>query len=463
MAISFGGLATGMDTSALINALMNAERAPVVRMEANKTWLNSRLSAFQEFDGKLNSFLNNIKSLDDRELYYKQHTTSGSEDFFTTTASNEALENTSYQVEVISLAQVQKSYSNSVDGINNDTGFSSKNEKILGTGSFIITVEGVEQVIEITSENNSLEGLMSAINDADIGVNASIINDGTDSPYRMTFTGETVGSSFTFNTAGLSGGTESFQNIEISSPATQAHIIVDGLDIYSDSNTVNEAIPGVTLNLLKAETGTETQITINRDTEAVTKNIQDFISGYNGVISFVTSQSTMGDTNGGVLSGDSGLSTIKRFLQDKLTTLTDNTGNFKALSQLGLETQKDGTITLNNDTLTDAIENDLDSLVSLLAGDGDEFGGIAETFNDYLENLTSSSSGLLAGRKESITANISRIDNRIEQTELRLAKREKMLNAQFTAMEQMVSLMNAQSDFLTQQMSAISDLWNYKK
>ncbi len=463
MAISFGGLATGMDTAGLVDALMNAERAPLARIEADKVWLNSRLASYTAFDTKLNTFLDNIKDLGDREQYYKQQVTSSSDDFFTATASNDALANTNYQIEVESLAQVQKSYSNTADGVNDDIGFSSKSDQILGTGNFIITVDGEDKTIELTSENNTLEGLMNAINDADIGVTSSIINDGTDAPYRMTFTGQNVGSTFTIDATGLTGGTESFNNFTVSQPGTQAHIIVDGLDIYSDTNTISEAIPGVTLDLLQAETGTETQIKIDQDTSAITKNIQDFISGYNEVVSFVTAQSTMGDTTGGILSGDSGLSSIKRYLQDTLTTLTDNEGSFRALSQLGLETQKDGTITLNTDTLNDAIDSDLDSLVSLLAGDGDEFEGIATTFDNYLDGLTNNTTGLLAGREESITSNLRRLDGRIEQMELRLFKREETIRSKFNAMEQMVSLMNAQSDFLTQQMSAISDMWNYNK
>ncbi len=464
MTISFGGLATGLDTTALIGALMSAERAPLSRMEADKVWLNNRLAAFTEFDGKLNGFLENIKNIGDRDQYFKRQITSSSEDFFTATASNEALNNTSYQVKVESLAQVQKSYSNAVDGVGNDIGFSSKTAQVLGTGAFVVNIDGEDHTIDITAENNTLEGLMQAINDADIGVSASIINDGTDSPYRLTLTGQTVGSAFTTNSSGLVGGTESFQDFTQSQAATQAHIIVDGLDIYSDSNTVSEAIPGVTLDLLKAESGTDTIISVSQDESAVKANIQAFITGYNEVVGFITGQSTMGETEGGILAGDSGLNSIKRHLQVTLTTLTNNSGSFKALSELGLETQKDGSITLNTETLDAAIENDLDSLVSLLTGeeeDGD--GGLSSVFNSYLESLTSSTQGLLAGRKASITSNISRIDNRMEMAEIRLAKREETLKAQFMAMEQMVSLMNAESDFLTQQMSAISNIWNYGK
>lgn len=463
MSISFGGLATGLDTNSLVSALMTAERAPIGRMEADKIWLNNRLSAFTQFDEKLNGFLENIKNLGDQEQYYKRQISSSSDEFFTASVSNDALDNTNYQISVESLAQVQKNYSNAVDGSGDDIGFSSKSDNILGTGAFVINIDGEDHTIDITAENNTLEGLMAAINDADFGVSASIINDGTDSPYRLTFTGQAVGVAFTIDSSGLVGGTESFAAFEESQAPTQAHIIVDGLDIYSKSNTIAEAIPGVTLDLLKAESGTETSISIDQNVSAVKSNIQAFITGYNEVIGFVTGQSTLGETDSGVLAGDSGLNAIKRHLQDMLTTLTSNSGSFKALSELGLETQKDGSLTLNTETLDAAIDTDLDSLVSLLAGEKDGDGGLAKDFNDYLESLTNSTTGLLAGRTTSITSNISRIDSRIEMSEMRLEKREETIRSQFLAMEQMVSLMNAQSDFLTQQMSAISNIWNYQK
>jgi len=461
MAISFGGLASGMDTASLVKSLMAIERAPLSRMQVDKTWMNKRLDAFKVFDKNLSSFLEKITNLGDKEQYYKRELTSTSEDFFTATASNEAMANTGYQISVESLAQVQKSYSNAVDGNNNDIGFSSKTDLILGTGSFVISVDGTDHTIDLTSTNNSLEGLMTAINDADIGVTAAIVNDGTNSPYRLTLTGQSVGTPFTV-TNNLVAGTESFNNFTTSQPSSQAHIIVDGLDIYSDSNTLSEAIPGVTLDLLMAETGTHTQITISEDTSAVKQNIKNFIAGYNDVISFVTSQSTMGDTEGGILGGDSGLNAIKRHLQNMLTTLTDNSGSFKALSQLGLETQKDGTITLNEETLNNAIDTDLDSVVTLFSGKDENTDGLAKTFEDYLKSLTSSTDGLLAGRSKSINSNIHRLDEQMKQTEIRLEKREKTLNNQFNAMEQLVSVMNAQSDYLNQQMSMLSNLWNRK-
>ncbi len=460
MAISFSGLATGMDTNALIDSLMGIERAPLARLEVDKSWQSNRLAAFKELDTKLNSFLGSVKTLSDREQYFKQKVSTSSTTFFTATASNDAIPNTNYQVEVQSLAQLQKSYSNAVDGLGNDIGFSSKSDAILGTGDVVVTVGTTDHTITLDSENNSLEGLMTAINDADIGVTAAIVNDGTTNPYRLTLTAQDVESTFSVNTTGLTGGSESFQDFEISQAATQAHIQVDGLDIYSNSNTIADAIPGVTLDLAKAELGTKTQVNVNADSSAVSANINAFVTGYNSVMSFITGQSTMGDTEGGILGGDSGLNSIKRHLQDMLTNFVDNNGSFKTLSQLGLETQKNGTIIVDSTVLNEAIDNDLDGLVSLLGGEEDGNGGVAKQFEDYLSGMTNSNSGMLAGREESINANIEKMESRITQMELRLVKREETMKKQFLAMEQLVSVMNAQSSFLTQQMSSISNLWN---
>ena len=167
MAIQFGGLATGMDTNAIIDQLMNIERLPIARLETDKTWMNNRLSAFTELDSKLNSFLTSIKDLGDADTLQKRSVNLSSQDYFTASVNSEALVGTSYQIEVQSLAQVQKSVS--------QTGFSSKESSSFDTGSISITVDGTSHSIDITSENNSLEGIMQAINDADIGVKAGII------------------------------------------------------------------------------------------------------------------------------------------------------------------------------------------------------------------------------------------------------------------------------------------------
>ncbi len=453
MAISFGGLATGLDTNGIIDAIMGVERQPLARMETDKTWLNNRLSAFSELDTKLTGFQDAISDLGNPDVLKKRSLTLSSNDFFTATASSEALAGTRYQVEVVSIAQVQKSVS--------DTGFTDKAANSFGTGTLSLTVGTTTSSIEITAENNSLQGIMQAINDADIGVSAAIINDGTDSPYRLMLTGENVGTSFSLDSTGLTGGTESLGSFTDTQAATQAHVRIDGVDIYSENNTISEAIPGVTLDLVDVSAGETVNVGVTLDKSSIQASVEKFVKGYNEVISFITGQSTMGDTAPGVLAGDAGINSIKRHLQNMLTEPYANSGIFTTLSELGLETQKDGTLVVNDEKLAGAIDNNLDSVVSLLAGD-DGKSGLAKNFQDYLDAMTDSTDGMLAGRRKAINNNIKQIDDQIERTEARLAKREETLRAQYNAMEQLVSQWSSTGDYLMQQLNSISNLYNKK-
>ena len=461
MAIQFSGLASGMDTGSIITQLMNLERIPITRLEGDKTWMNNRLSAFTELDTKLKSFLDSIDTLGDEDTLQQRSVKLSGEEHLSASVSSEALAGTSYAVEVVSLAQAQKSVTAG--------GFAAKDSSTFGTGTLNVTVDGSSHAIEITSENNSLEGIMQAINDADIGISTGIINVGGDSttPYRLLLSGDGVGKSFSIDATGLTGGTDTLGAIEdetgtINPPVThaaQAHIRVDSIDIYSDSNTVKEAIPGVTLDLLKAETDTTTQLSVDLDKSAIKEKIESFAKGYNEVISFITGQSVINGEGGGLLSGDSGVNSIKRHLQSMLTSPFENSGTLTTMSQLGFETQKDGTLVVNDETLSKAVEENLDSVVSLLSGEGDKK-GLAEQFSDYLESMTSSTTDMLSGRKQSINSNVKRIDSRIEIMEMRLEQRQKTLESQFSAMETLVSGMNAQSSFLTQQMANIASITN---
>lgn len=462
MAIQFGGLATGMDTNAIIEQLMNLERLPIARLETDKTWMNNRLSAFTELDSKLNSFLDSIKDLGNADTLQKRTSQLSTEEYLTASVSSEAMVGTSYQIEVQSLAQVQKSVS--------QTGVSSKESSSFDTGTLSITVDGTVHSIEITSENNSLEGIMQAINDADIGVKAGIINDGSTDPYRLVLTGQNVATDFSLDDSGLNSGTgtDTLGIFEgpggtINPPtqdASRAHLIIDGIEIYSDSNTLTEAIPGVTLDLVQAEIGKTTNLNISLDKGAIKSTIEDFAKGYNEVVSFITGQSVIDGEGGGVLSGDSGINSIKRHLQNMLTTPISNSGVFSSLSQLGFETQKDGTLIVNDEILSAAVDENLESVISILSGENGK-DGLAKQFQDYLESMTSATTGMLQGRRTSITSNVERIDKHIETMEMRLEQREKTMRAQFTAMELLVSGLNAQSSFLTQQMDAISNIMNY--
>jgi len=449
MTIQFGGLASGMETSTIIEQLMEIERTPITRLETDKTWLNDRLTAFTELDTRLKSFADKIKDLNYSSTLLQRSVKQSSEEYLSASVNTKATTGASYQVEVVSLAQVQKSVS--------ATGYADKTSSLFGTGTMKVTVGDKTTNINITAANNSLEGVMKAINDADLGVSAAIINTGVEGePFSLVLTGENVSKKFSLDASALSGGAALALDPPVQE-ATQAVIKVDTIEIFSDSNTITEAIPGVTLDLLKGEVGKTTTLNINIDKAGIKSTIEAFAEGYNEVISFITSQSVINGKGGGVLGGDASINAIKRRLQNMMTDSSANSGVFSSLSQLGFETQKDGTLKVDGTELSAAIDKNLDSVVSLMAGEEGVAGAVTQ-FKDYLYGMTNSSTGMLKGKKDSISTNLTKINDKITSVEARLEQRQKTMEAQFSAMETLVSGLNSQSSYLTQQMDILSNM-----
>jgi len=459
MAINFTGLVSGLDTTALVEGIMAADRKPIERLQNDRAYQSTRLEAYGVFDQTLSDLLTEINTLNDTSNLAAKKSSLTGETLVSATTDSDAFEG-SYQIKSFSLAQVEKDVS---------AGYADKVAAEFGTGTLGITIGTPSPTVHnitIDATNNSLEGIMTAINDADIGVKAAIINDGTSSPYRLVISGNTSGApeevGFSVDTTGLSGGTYANPTFTETQKASQAHLQVDGIDLYSNSNAFDNAIPGVNLTAENADAGIGTAtLSVSKDQDSVTANIQSFVTKYNNVMTFVTSQSAFDGKPAGLLAGDAGINSVKRRLQNILTTRMSTSGSFKSLSELGLETQKDGTLLLDSTKLTAALNKDTAGVSELLAGNGTTT-GIANEFKGFLTGMTDTFNGFLAGRKTSINSNVERMDQRILQMQTRLDKREQTLLAKFSAMEELVSGLNAQGDYLTQQIDMMKNLWSQK-
>lgn len=438
--ITFGGLATGMDTDTIVTSLMEIERQPLDRLEQDREYIQSRLAAFTSFEEKLEGLLEKFENLDSASEIDSYQASAASEDYFSATCSSSASTG-NYQIEVQSLALQQKDAS--------DASYASRSEANFTSGT--LTVNGTDIVLD----NDSLDTLVDKINaantgEAATGVSASIINDGNG--YRMILTGDDAATTFTTSVSGIvtaNGYAEpTFTNTQAASLAT---VVIDGVTVTSTSNTFEEAIPGVTLTLADTHAiGESTSLTVSVDQEGVKEKIQDMVTAYNGIMSFIDDQQ---DADWG---HDAGFRSVKRRLQSLLVTSVEGSGNIGNLAQLGLETQRDGTLTLDTTTLEENIANDLVSVEKLLAGE-DGVQGIASQFADYLEEITDIEYGLLASREESTEQQTRRLDQNIANMEARLEKREEILRSQFNALEELVSSLNSTSSFLTSQLASLDN------
>jgi len=448
--ISFGGLATGMDSTSIIDALLAIERQPIDRLNAQKTAQSAKLDAVKKFDSALDALMTKVATLSSATTLRSQAVTASSSDYLSAAASSSAATG-DYEVKVGRLAQVEKAVY---------AGVADKDTTTFGTGTLVLDNDALASPVNITIDdtNNTLQGIRDAINagSAEHGVAASIVNDGSGTPYRLVLTGKAVGNAnISLDATGLTGGTGVFpaKDAAVSRAAQTALIQVDGISITSNTNTLTEAIPGLTMNLTHADpvfnpsvpnwsavAGTNLQVAA--DNAAVQTKVEDFVAAFNAVVS------AAGDAN---LSGDGGIRAVLSSLRGKLTDSTAGTGLF----QLGIASQKNGTLLLNSAKLSAAIADNLAGVESLLAGSSTSE-GIADRLKTSLSSFTNAVSGLLAGRQSSYDSSIRRIDAEIARTETRLASKEEQLTAQFAALESLVSSLNSQGSYLTQQMNLMS-------
>nr|WP_315252243.1 flagellar filament capping protein FliD [uncultured Duganella sp.] len=244
--------------------------------------------------------------------------------------------------------------------------------------------------IVIDSSNNSLTGIMEAINKGNFGVTASIVSDGSTgtgaTPNRLILTSTATGQSSTMKiTLSGSGGNPpdaaladllsydpgGVQNLSQKAAASDTKATVNGIDVTSSSTTISGAITGVTINALKVGTST---LAVSKDTSGLTSAVNGFVKAYNELN---TQISTLGGYNtetktGGPLLGDSTLRTLQASIRNQLSSsITGLQGSsLTNLSQIGVTFQKDGTLTLDGSKLQKAIDNNYADIASLFAAVG---------------------------------------------------------------------------------------------
>lgn len=459
--ITFSGLATGMDSASIISQLMAVERQPENLLKAQQQKNTSKVSEFQKIENALSSLQTVVKGFNTPSTFSALKSTVANSSVLTATASGTATPGT-HTVQVVSLAQNQRQVS---------TGVASNTSLIFSTGSFTVNDgSGTTTTVNIAEGQNSLQGLVTAINASGANVSASIINDGSGTPYRLVVTGNDT-KNYTLDFSGLTtppaGGTGALvptMDALAYQAGAPAQLVVDGVTMTKTSNTVTDAIQGVTLNLLTA--GSTTNVAVSTDSDSITKKINDFVSAYNTVVKLLNSESTYdADTKkAGALSGDTTVRTIQSQLQSLLTTTVPGTsGTFNTLAALGINSDgKTGTLSVDSTKLSDALSKHYNDVVDYFAHNGDSVAtlptsqyGIAQQFNLVIDTMVHpytadgmSSNGSIEIVKNQLNKTNADIDQQISIMEDRITKMQDNLKAQFDAMELTVSNLQSQGNML---------------
>ncbi|AMR66923.1 flagellar filament capping protein FliD [Aquipseudomonas alcaligenes] len=328
------------------------------------------------------------------------------------------------------------------------------------------TLEDVRDLINI---NGNPQGISAAIESDSSGARLVLSSsNGSSLTSTVTSSGGSVGSNALTALAPASdavatatGPNSSTGAAGIITQAKSAVLFVDGLKVVSDSNSVTTAVEGVTLSLVSAQSATDIaagktiDITVGTDKATVKGNLQKFVDAYNSMMTTVgqlTAVVPVGEDDApvtGALVGDVTARGLVAGLRAELVKMSSD-GSIKALAQLGITTQKDGTLKIDDTVLSSALDNNFDQVAEYLAGDKGLMGRLESNVNDYLKT-----NGVLDQRTKALQSTLTNIDDQREALDLRIEKLQERLVAQYTAMDQLVASLKKTSESLTNQLASL--------
>ena len=278
------------------------------------------------------------------------------------------------------------------------------------------------------------------------GLTAALINDGsTDTPWHLTLTADTEGEN---NRIFLNGiNMTEMQGAEEAS--LNASFSVDGYEYQRQTNEgLEDVIQGVTLNFEK--TG-EAQLTISSDSNDIKENITQLIDAYNELVAEIDTKTQYDEDEetDGILSDIYAIKSLGSDLLSFMTKAIDTGGDITSLLDLGMELNKDGSITIDQTELDAAFSSSPEDMASLFIGDSDKgITGLGDILNDKLTEMTRST-GLVNGEKTATEEKIDRLTTSIEAATERLDKRYEVMAEQFVRLDAYMGTMNSQSEYLT--------------
>ncbi|MFT7485917.1 MAG: flagellar hook-associated protein 2 [Candidatus Paceibacteria bacterium] len=496
--ISFGGLGSGLDTGAIIQALVNVERVPINLLGQQKQTQQAKFDLIGTFKGLVDSLKTAAGELRSNDKFYDFAVTSSSETAATIIAGATA-ESGSHTLTVNSLAQADRW---AFDGVLDP----STNLASVDGEQVDFTVNGTSYSIALTAADSSLANISSQINSlAGDDVTSSVVNVGTESApsYQLVIAGDSTGednriTGISSTVTGLTidgtgpdgaGAAQSSNNITVGSNAVA---IIDGLTVERATNSFGDVITGVDITVQTAELNTEVTFTVAADKEAVKAKIQTFVDAYNEVVTFTNDQNTFteDDGAGGELFGDSVLRSVRSSINSALFNVSTadvmaDTEGYSTLSLVGIKTENDGTLLIDDTVFDDKFATNI-ALVADLFVDSDGFdnGGAVEGTADYYVDTTADSGladklyraldlmtgsipdgngksiiGILDSRSTSLQERIDSIQDTIDDKERYLEIFEATQVSRFAALEKLMGSLNAQGAALQGGLAGLQGLY----
>lgn len=398
---------------------MQVESQPLTSLARKEASYQAKLSAYGTLNAAVSGFQSSLSTLNNPSTFQNLNATSGDSSIVSASTSSIASVG-NYNINVTQLAQAQSISSTGQVSTTNSIGDNASSTTIsfqfgtisggtLTNGKYTgatFTQDADQAITSITvdSSNNSLQGIRDAINKAGIGINASIVGDGSATPYHLVLNSNKSGiaSSFKITSSGETGGTavgdllnydpEAAQTFTEVITAQNAKLSVNGVAIESASNTISSAIQGVSLTASKIGS---TTLSISPNTSAVQAGITAFVKGYNDLnatLSTLTSYDSS-TKKGGILLGDSTARGIQSQVRSALSTAVNGLGGgLTNLTQLGITFQKDGSLSIDSTKLQTAITSNFSEVGGVFAS----IGKASDSLATFVGSTTATKAGSYA-------------------------------------------------------------------
>lgn len=490
--ISFSGLASGLDTTAIVRQLVALERIPIQMALNQQGEQQSKLDKLGQFGDLVKALQKKSEDLSTSSGFSKLSIKGHDGDIATITSGSTALEGT-HTVEILNLSSIDRW---AFDGVSDDA-------VDLGTvtgQSVDFDVNGTSYSVPLDADNSSIEAVANAINSvAGDDVSASVVNTGTESSptYQLVLASKKSGDenrisnissslpslAITYSAPDVDGAATSSSNLTV---GLNALADIDGLTITRSSNDFSDVLEGISVDAVGVGT---TTFTVEPDKAAIRSEVDSFVSAYNDVIKFINTQNSYvaseedGEAgSSGVLFGDSVLSTVRTALSRGLFNvdidiITADTEGYSTLSNVGITSDNDGILSIDDDLFNEKLLGDLEAFTDLFV-DTDGFERDPDAIPntpEYYEDTTADS-GLLASlargldqlfgklpddnpdiivagifdlREQTFNRNIDRIGVDIIDKERRIESFEQDLVLRFSRLEQLMAQLNSQGAALS--------------
>ncbi|MCA9791853.1 MAG: flagellar filament capping protein FliD [Candidatus Eremiobacteraeota bacterium] len=442
------GIISGLDTDGIIKSLVDIEKAPLTTLDQREADYNNELTAWRSLNTRMLAMDTTASRLTSDSLYDARKAALSDTAVATVTASpGKDLGTFSLSVESLATRHQQISQ-----------GFSDTTSSV-GSGSITIKVGSAQfNPITIDSANSTLSGVRDAINKANVGVTASIVDSGESAGsdrYHLILNSKNTGTKgamdITFN---LNGGTApTLSDLQTAQDATvKLGKGANAVTITSSSNTISDVLPGVTLDLKQAKPGESLDLTIASDRTATRTAVTNFLSQFNAMSDFFSEQFSYDASTGesGTLFGNSSLLALQDQLSNTVTSTRYVQGDYYSLAQIGITLDQGGHLAVTDDT---AFSKALENPESLKALFNDSNHGVITKTRKLIDQTKTVSTGLIDVQEKSINTELEAIHDKRLDILRRADSTELLLRQQFAAMETALAALRSQSSQLASQIS----------